>query len=53
MGGLPWQNVKCKEKPKKYRKIMEAKLETNMEVLLNGFPSKNLSATNLTFRRIY
>jgi hypothetical protein len=24
-----------------------------MEVLLNGFPSKNLSATNLTFRRIY
>lgn len=40
MGGLPWQNVKCKEKSKKYKKIMEAKLETNMEVLLNGFPSK-------------
>eukprot|EP00347_Sterkiella_histriomuscorum_P010377 403376534 len=38
MGGLPWQNVRCKEKSKKYKKIMEAKLETNMEVLLNGYP---------------
>jgi hypothetical protein len=40
MGGLPWQNVRCKEKSKKYKKIMEAKLETNMEVILNGYPRK-------------
>jgi hypothetical protein len=34
MGGLPWQSVKTKEKSKKYKKIMESKIETNMEVLL-------------------
>lgn len=39
LGGLPWQNVRNKEKSKKYKKIMEAKMETNMEVILNGYPS--------------
>lgn len=45
-GSLPWQNVRCKEKSKKYKKIMEEKLETNMEVLLNGYPSKIILPIN-------
>lgn len=40
MGGLPWQSVRCKEKSKKYKKILEAKLECNMEILLKGYPRK-------------
>lgn len=41
MGSLPWQNVRCKEKSKKYTKILEAKLETNMELLLGDHPRKS------------
>jgi hypothetical protein len=41
LGGLPWQNVKTKERSKKYKKIMEAKMETTFDVLLNGYPSIN------------
>ncbi len=40
MGGLPWQNIKQKEKSKKYKKIMKSKMETNLEILLQGYPDE-------------
>ena len=40
LGSLPWQSLKNKEQSKKFKKIMEVKIDTNFEILLNGFPSK-------------
>jgi len=40
IGGLPWQNLRQKEKSKKYKKIMKAKMDTNLEQLLNGHPDE-------------
>jgi len=37
-GSLPWQNMKATDKKDKYKKIMEKKLETPLEILCKGFP---------------
>ena len=38
LGSLPWQSVNMKEKALKYRKVMEVKMETSMEILLQDHP---------------
>jgi hypothetical protein len=37
-GRLPWQSLPAKTKKAKYRKIMEKKQETKLDVLCKGFP---------------
>ncbi|EAR95573.2 kinase domain protein (macronuclear) [Tetrahymena thermophila SB210] len=39
-GSLPWQNLKATNKKDKYEKIMEKKLQTQVEELCKGFPSE-------------
>lgn len=40
-GSLPWQGVKSDNKKDKYEKIGEIKMNTSVEELTQGFPSKN------------
>lgn len=37
-GSLPWQGIKAEEKKEKYRKIMEKKCGTPLEILCKGLP---------------
>lgn len=37
-GSLPWQGFQAKDQKEKYRKILEAKLNTSVEVLCQGLP---------------
>lgn len=41
-GSLPWQGLMAKNKQEKYRKIMECKMCTTVELLCKGFPSISL-----------
>ena len=39
-GSLPWQGQAAKDKKEKYKKILDSKEKTPIEVLCSGFPSK-------------
>ena len=47
-GSLPWQGISATNKHDKYRKIMEKKMNTPLEVLCKGFPSELVSYINYT-----
>jgi len=48
-GSLPWQGLQASSKAKKYKKIMEIKMSTPIEVLCEGFPTE--FATYLNYCR--
>jgi len=39
-GNLPWQGLPAKTKDEKYRKIKDKKIETQIDVLCQGFPDE-------------
>lgn len=41
-GSLPWQGLKAATKRQKYERISEKKMQTPIEELCKGFPSKLL-----------
>lgn len=44
-GELPWQGLKAKNVKEKYQKIKEKKINTKLEDLCEGMPSKNFILT--------
>lgn len=47
-GELPWQGLKAKNVKEKYAKIKEKKINTNLEELCEGMPSKSFFITRTT-----
>lgn len=56
-GSLPWQGLKAATKRQKYERISEKKMQTPIEELCKGFPSKllvlELEVTTRTVRNIF
>ena len=50
-GSLPWQKVKAKNQPQKYKRIFEIKDSYTPEALCDGLPGK-IIANNMLYRGI-